>query len=104
MMDKLFFSPILVNVAYGIIDLTFVIALGLITLFKDGWFCYYTKKGDKICYLANFTEYFVNFETSDVISFIASIAFKIVIYNLIINFWEFLFLIQRKFGIFFHQI
>ena len=78
-MEKLFFSPFLANFLFGIIDLLVSIILGMITYFKDGWFCNTEKK---TCYLANFTDYFEDFGRADIISFFASIAFKMVIYIL----------------------
>ena len=80
-MDELFFSPFLANALLGSIDLIFSISLGLITFCKDGWFCKDTLKG-KSCYLANFTDYFINFGKLDIICFISSICFKLVIYIL----------------------
>ena len=78
-MEKLFFSPFLSNFMIGSIDLLVSIILGMITYFKDGWFCNTEKK---TCYLANFTDYFEDFGSGDIISFLASIAFKMAIYIL----------------------
>ena len=64
-------SPFLTNVLFGFMQLLFSITLGIISFAKDGWFC-----NGKSCYIANFLDYFENFETSDVISFVVSIIIK----------------------------
>lgn len=82
MMEKLFFSPILSMSIYGFVDFFFTIILGSITYAKNGWYCY--GEETRICYLANFKEYFEDFGKNDIISLIASFAFKFSTYILII--------------------
>ena len=77
LMDKFFMSPFLVCVLFGSIELLFSIILGIISFVKDGWFC-----NGKTCYIANFLDYFENFETSDIISFVVNIIVKSIIYIL----------------------
>ena len=77
LMDKFLMSPFLTNVLFGFMQLLFSITLGIISFAKDGWFC-----NGKSCYIANFLDYFENFETSDVISFVVSIIIKSIIYIL----------------------
>ena len=80
LMESFYFSPFLTNFVYGIIDFIFVFILGIITFAKDGLFCYTEEK--KICILASFMDYFKDSGSVDIISFIASISFKIAIYIL----------------------
>ena len=82
MMETLFFNPLLAMCFYGLIDLIFTIILGSITYAKNGWYCY--KENPRTCYLANFTDYFQDFGSSDVGSLIASYIFKYVTYILFI--------------------
>ena len=80
LMDKYFMSPFLISILFGCFQLLFSIILGIISFAKDGWFC-----NGKTCYIANFLDYFENFETSDIISFVVSIIIKSIIYILNIH-------------------
>lgn len=82
LIEKLFFAPVLANCVYGVIDLIFTIILGVITYSTDGLYCY--KENPRTCYLANFMDYFKDFEKIDVYSLIASFVFKHITFILII--------------------
>ena len=80
MMDKLYFSPFLINAIFGFTDGLFTVVLGAISYYKNGWFCY--SESPRKCNIDNFMDYFDGISTSEIVGFITSIGFKIIIYIL----------------------
>ena len=80
MMDKLYFSPFLINAIFGLTDGLFTVVLGAISYYKNGWFCY--SESPRKCNIDNFMDYFDGISTSEIVGFITSIGFKIIIYIL----------------------